>query len=106
VKLVTLDPSWVGAGGDGITTEDGRPVPERSGVGISFNCPCGCDHRAYVAFQNPLDGGPPEVSPGQPTWARKGSTFETLSLTPSILRGEPCQKRWHGFIIDGDVMNA
>jgi hypothetical protein len=99
---VDLEPNWVGAGGEGIT-KDGNPVPPRHGVGITFSCPCGCDLWCYVPFNNPLDGGPP-LEPGRPLWQRTGETFETLTVTPSILRSRDkggCG--WHGFITNGEV---
>lgn len=94
-----LDPHWVGAGGEGITGRDGQPVPARRGVGVSFDCPCGCDSRAYIPFAQPLDGGPPLESK-HPIWDRTGDTFETLTLTPSIQRVGGCA--WHGFIRNGE----
>lgn len=102
VKLAVLNPRWVGAGGEGVSDKDGNPVPERHGVGLSFDCPCGAKCvRGYVAFRNPLDGGEPYISPNQPTWDRTGDTFETLTLKPSIQRMDNC--RWHGFLTDGEM---
>ena len=103
MRLLDLNPRWVGAGGDGIT-QNGEPVPERHGVGVSFDCPCGkCGVRVYVAFTNPLDGGAPYI-PDHPTWERTGDTFETLTLRPSILRVGGCG--WHGFVTDGEIQGA
>lgn len=105
MKLTELDPSFVGMGGDGVTDREGRPVPRREGVALAFDCPLGAScslstptykHRHVVNFANPLDGGPP-VHPT--VWHRTGDTFETLSLTPSILsRQGPGGCGWHGFI--------
>lgn len=70
-------------------------------MGISCDCPCGCNQLLYVPFKNPIDGGPPlEAGFG---WTRTGDTFETLTLTPSILRGG-CG--WHGFITAGQIVKA
>lgn len=101
MRLTDLNPRWVRAGGEGVSNADGSPVPQRTGVGMTFDCPCGCPDRAYVAFANPLDGGPPHISPDQPTWQRTGETFEALTLTPSIQRVGGCQ--WHGFITNGEA---
>jgi hypothetical protein len=106
MRLVDLDPRWVGAGGEGITDRDGHPVPERHGVGVSFECPCGldvgCDRtRVYLAFSNPLDGGAPVINQGQPTWDREGDDFESLTLRPSIARVGGCA--WHGFLTSGEL---
>lgn len=107
VRLVDLGPRWVGAGGEGISNKDGSPVPERHGVGVSFDCPCGsCGVRCYVPFANPLDGGPPHET-AHPHWQRTGETFETLTLTPSLLRSQDkggCG--WHGFVTNGTVTSA
>lgn len=99
-KLVDLHPTWFGSGGAGIT-RDGKPVPEREGIGLMCDCPCGAEHRLAVPFRNPLDGQP--ADPYYATaWQRTGETFETLTLTPSILRSVGkggCG--WHGFLTDG-----
>ena len=101
VKLTDLEPHFIGAGGEGITRADGSPAPERHGVGLMCNCPCGCDRQLYVPFANPLDGGSPiDARQG---WQRTGDTFETLTLTPSILRKGPETCGWHGFVTDGEI---
>lgn len=103
MKLTDLNPRWVGAGGPGISDKDGNPVPAREGVGISFDCPCGCHIRDYVDFTNPLDGGPPHRSDGH-TWQRTGDDFATLTLHPSIKRDRAkggCG--WHGWVKNGEV---
>lgn len=75
---------------------------------MTFTCPCGaCDefHDCYIPFTNPLDGGLPYD--GHPTWQRTGDTFETLTLTPSILRNPTkggCG--WHGYITNGEVLTV
>ena len=104
MQLVDLNPSFVGAGGAGISDRYGNPVPERNGIGIMFDCPCGCEARCYVSFSNPIDGGEPRTNPTEPTWDRTGDTFEALTLRPSILR-TPSKGGcgWPGFITDGKV---
>ena len=108
MRLADLHPEFVGAGGEGVFAADGTPARARFGVGVIFDCPCGrCDdaHQCYVPFANPLDGGPPLVDDvSRALWKRTGETFETLTLTPSILRNRSrggCG--WHGFITDGNV---
>ena len=52
---------------------------------LHFLCPEGhadCQHT--IPFSPGLDGGP--WSSGMAQWARRGDTFETLSLDPSIRR--------------------
>jgi hypothetical protein len=106
MRLVDLNPRWIGAGGEGITLADGSPAPERTGVGVIFNCPCGCGDEGYVPFQNPLDGGLP-LDPNRSVWQRTGETFETLTLTPSILKvRNPSGCGWHGFITNGEAITV
>ena len=86
--LVDLEPRF--------TSEDGRRT------GVSFACPkCG-DHRVFVFVDPPFDPGPPLASP----WKRTGDTFETLTLTPSIVARRPGQTAecWHGFITNGQAV--
>lgn len=102
MRLSELKPKFLGAGGPGVTLH-GQPMPERRGLGVQFDCPCGCGAPCFVPFANPLDGGPQLEAQG---WQRTGETFETLTLTPSILRREPRGCGWHGFIRDGEVIQA
>src|SRR5574341_1186539 len=103
MRLIELHPIWVGAGGPDIRNADGSPVPERYGVGVSFDCPDGCGEHCFIPFENPLDGGPP-IYPERVRWQRTGESFETLTLMPSILRMGGC--RWHGFITNGEIRTA
>lgn len=104
-KLIDMNPRWVGAGGEGISDSDGNPVPERHGIGISFDCPCGGNDRVFCHFQNPLDGGPCSEPHGH-AWYRHGDTFENLTLSPSIQRADPDGCRWHGYVRNGLIVNA
>ncbi len=104
MKLTDLNPKLYGTGGEGVRDADGSPVPRRDGMGILFDCPCGADgERVCIPFANPLDGGPQYGPTG---WRRVGDTFETLTLTPSILRSDPDGCRWHGFITNGEVISV
>lgn len=105
MKLTDLDPRWCSSGGEGVT-RNGQPVPERDGIGVSFDCPCGCDQRCVVLFENPTDGGPRLEGYTKTLWQRTGDTFETLTLTPSILRTPPRGCGWHGFITNGEVISC
>lgn len=101
MRLIDLNPRWIGAGGDGVYSADGTPAKERHGVGVMLDCPDGCDQRLYVPFANPLDGGASLEPRG---WQRAGDTFETLTLRPSVLRSnERGGCGWHGFITNGEV---
>lgn len=93
MRLVDLNPRFLGG------------APDREGVGIEFDCPCGgiCGHSLFVPFENPLDGG---AQYGPTGWKRAGDTFETLTLTPSILRLAPSQCGWHGFVTNGEIITV
>ena len=102
--LRELNAYFLGAGGPGVLLRD--PVtgnlteaPKRDGVGVEFECPCGCESPVYIPFRNPLDGGPAYESGNHPTWERTGETLEDLTLSPSILRLSGC--KWHGYIRQG-----
>jgi hypothetical protein len=109
LRLVDLNPVFVGAGGPGISDADGSPATPRQGVGLMFDCPCGkCeDNPCLIMFRNPLDGGPCFVAGQTPTWQREGDTFETLSTQPSILRN-PAKGGcgWHGYITRGEILTC
>lgn len=107
MKLIDLHPEFLGAGGTGVSDKDGNPVPYRPGVAVEFDCPCGDvseSHRCCVSFANPLDDGPPIHTGKNNGWQRTGETFETLTLDPSIRRIGGCG--WHGFIRNGEIINA
>lgn len=105
MRLIELDPAWVGHGGEGVTDANGNPIPRREGVGVAFDCPCGCGSPLFVPFANPLDGGPPYDK--RCLWNRTGETFETLTLAPSILRSkEKGGCGWHGFVRNGEILKA
>jgi hypothetical protein len=113
MRLTDLNPEWLHGGGEGI----GYRPPGTNGeadidniprytAGVEFDCPCGCGKRRSIPFRNP----PEEGIPGRPSeggWQRTGTTFEDLTLSPSIfakrdkLRPENCG--WHGYVTAGEV---
>lgn len=109
MKLTELKARFIGAGGEGIfnvsANGERTPAPERRGIGVMLDCPCGkCGVDLYVPFHNPLDGGPPVDLHGA-KWNREGDTIETLTLSPSILRTvEKGGCGWHGFIRNGEAV--
>ena len=107
MKLTDLHPYFLGNGGEGVSDADGSPVPYREGVALGCDCPCGaCGQDLCIPFKNPIGGGPP-IYPDGASWQRTGETFETLTLTPSILRNRDkggCG--WHGFITNGEIIAA
>ena len=125
MRLTDLHPRFIGSGGEGVRQRTDRPcaacagagcsdchqsgkeyepAPRREGIGLMLDCPCGNldeGHSLFVPFRNPLDDGPCQYAV---SWQRTGATFDTLTLTPSILRTRSkggCG--WHGFITNGDV---
>ena len=105
MRLIDLNPQWVCHGGEGVSDGHGNPIPLRERVGLSFDCPCGCGTRLPILFTNPPDGPGPVVGIGN-TWERTGEDFETMTLSPSILRREPCPARWHGFVTNGEILTC
>jgi hypothetical protein len=105
MKLTELNPRWVGTGGEGITDKDGKPVPYREKIGISFNCPrCSDSHRVVIEFSNPPDRLASPRSDGH-TWNRSGDTFDNLTLTPSIASLSPdCGA--HFFVTNGEIVSC
>lgn len=104
MRLTSLHPQFISAGGADRRDEDGCPTRRRTGVGIIFDCPCGaCGTLCAVYFDNPLDGGVRWQQEG-PIWHRSGFTYENLTLSPSIFRNrypESCGA--HFWIRDGEV---
>lgn len=103
MKLIDLDPYWVVANSCSNIVVDSDTVPDREGVGVNFDCPCGCGDRCYIPFSNPVDGKGPIVSKHD-QWRRTGETFETLTVRPSIQRTVGC--KWHGFLTDGELKSV
>ncbi len=102
MKLTDLNPRWLYSGLD----DEGDLTADSRRVGVTFDCPCGCSpdgQRVAIEFSNPIEGGAPTRSDGH-TWQRTGETFETLTLSPSILRRRACG--WHGFVTNGEIRTA
>ena len=106
MRLIDLHPTFygAGAGGDAVKDKNGNPVPERHGLGIIFDCPCGCGEPISVPFANPVDGGPKREDEPCQGWQRTGEDFATMTLSPSILRIDGCG--WHGFVRNGEIVRA
>jgi hypothetical protein len=105
VKLIELNPRWI-ADADIVIGGVARHFENRTGMAISFECPCcrGANGvsatRLAVWIANPIDGLPP-TDDAENLWQRTGETFETLSLSPSIDASK--HGHWHGFIQNGEV---
>jgi hypothetical protein len=98
VKLIDLDPRWFSRAGD-------------VRHGISFECPCcvGTDKGTRLAVAIHVDGTNFDPDPsnaqqfatGEHVWNVTGSSFEDLSLTPSVDASK--HGHWHGFITAGEI---
>jgi hypothetical protein len=103
VKLTELKPRWTSP----------HNFPDGWRTGISFLCPKCRNHRVAVTFDVPVLPDPmSDMERGcwadvlkhytHNVWKRQGSTFETLTLAPSIdWSGSGC---WHGIINQGEVV--
>lgn len=110
MKLTELNPRWV----------DGHP--DRKGIAVEFDCPGPCcagkpsiapafhdpgegttkKQRLYVRLARPLDGGAVfNLHPGCTAWDHSGTTFDDLTLMPSV--DASGFGHWHGFITNGEV---
>lgn len=111
--LSELDPEWIW---------DWDPVgvdaPSNGRIiGVKFTCPVDDGdgphregHSVAVLFSNPPDGGPAHPPDGDmigdndgKRWAREGSTFEDLSIEPSIDCTRSDAHCWHGRVRRGKV---
>jgi hypothetical protein len=101
VRLNDLVPRWVGERGANGHWDGHLYIydTERSGMGITFDCPLHLKHRLAVMFANPIDGGTPMTDHN--LWQRTGETFDDLTLSPSIDASQ--HGCWHGFITNGEV---
>lgn len=105
MKLTDLNPEWLHGGGEGITHgPTGEPVP-RYTAGVEFDCPCGCGKRRAITWRNPPEPNIPGAGRADRGWTRTGTTFEDLTLSPSIwakrdaARPDNCD--WHGYLENG-----
>ena len=100
MRLTELNPRWA-MDADIVVGGQTRHDDDRHGMAITFDCPHCRTERLAVFFANPLDGKPPTDAPGY-LWHREGSTFEDLTLTPSVDASD--HGHWHGFIRNGDIL--
>lgn len=103
-SLRALDPAWIEIGG--------------RVVGVRFSCPV-CSswganlvgaHMVGALFANPPDGGAAQPDDERAhanhsgrRWSRSGSTFDDLTISPSIDLTRTAPGEWHGFVVAGQV---
>lgn len=98
-RLTDLNPRWAAdadimLGGHLVHDED------RHGMAVTFDCPCCRKTRLGVWFSNPIDGKA-ATDDASHLWQRSGTTFDDLTLTPSI--DASAHGHWHGFITVGEA---
>ena len=78
---------------------------------LTFDCPHCRTQRLAVYFKPAIDPEGlqkryewPEPNPGVLKWQRKGDTFETLTLEPSV--NFDSTGHWHGSIVNGEMIPA
>lgn len=105
-RLIDCNPRWISGRYNTSSTADYTN-------GVHFDCPEGhegCSH--MIPFTPALDGTPAaSFYPSGTQWQQTGDTFETLTLTPSILMRptvttegrviDPCA--FHGFVTNGEI---
>lgn len=126
MKLIELNPRWwnePGRFGQGVLFRcpccTAKPILPGKAPCLYNNPQCA---DLAIAFSNPLDGGEvfpinkqailwaalkwnvgdathPAIIPPGVHWTRKGDTFETLSISPSV--DASASGHWHGFVTDG-----
>lgn len=104
MKLNDLDPRWCI---DADIVLGGRVAHDenRIGMGLSFACPC-CvgtprETRLALFVSNPVDGKPPADGCAA-LWRRAGTSFDDLTLSPSI--DASAHGHWHGFVTHGEIV--
>lgn len=107
MRLTDLDPKWISLGAE---------VSGDDHLGITFRCPhCQPGKRGEttflgVFFKEPVDpNNHPDIEwptymlqhPERAYWHRTGTTFDDLTLSPSV--DASAHGHWHGFIENGEV---
>jgi hypothetical protein len=100
MRLAELNPRW-GIDADIVIGGTSQRFDNRTGMAVTFDCPCCRKTRLAVWFANPVDGGPP-TDDATNLWQRAGDTFDSLTLTPSVDASE--HGHWHGFVTNGDCL--
>lgn len=123
MRLSELEPNFVRYACEPASSYHGRPLPDgtmqwggfdtdifypmdsaEGADGISFECPACRQHSIHIYFRgsNVPDRLGKDSQGNTVRWDRvKGSTYDDLTLQPSILVKFPCG--WHGYITDGEV---
>lgn len=108
MRLTDLEPEWVRASG---SNSLGYSSDFTQAQGLIFACPfCFRKNGGLVGTHMVLiwfagRGAPDECEP-LPRWTiADGSSFENLTVTPSInLQTNGRTEEWHGWITDGEII--
>lgn len=109
MRLTELEPEWLTYVSDDRRQRWGDALNPAEAHGIWFLCPA-CfatnggpvgTHGVVCWFRGRV---PDSASPGPGRWTIEGSSFENLTLAPSIQLLSGCA--WHGFIRNGEATNA
>lgn len=92
MRLVDLEPRWSGAY---------ESTPDAV---VSFLCPVCRKHRIDIPITPTRNGA--ALYPGGVHWRRTGEDFESMTLSPSIAHDAGNGCKWHGFIRNGEIVNA
>lgn len=98
MRLTALNPRWIGDAGARVGMTFDAPGVERTNPLIGY--------RVCVFFDPPIGDAKPYAGAHR----RTGDTFETISISPSILttcadpdNPEKPHWSWHGFVTNGEV---
>jgi hypothetical protein len=104
MRLTDLNPKW-------ILPTSLWSSPDPYYVAIKFDCPHCRTQRLVCFFEPPIDPsglkakyGWSEFDKDKPKWKRRGDTFETLTLEPSV--NFDSTGHFHGHITNGEVISA
>lgn len=124
MRLVDLEPRWI-AGYDASARSmrehtdvrqasdtggrDITPITIQQAQGVMFLCPvCFLKNGGPIGTEHVLcwfkdRGIPPDALPGPGRWTATGTSFEDLTLSPSV---DVDKGHWHGFIQGGEIVGG
>lgn len=104
MKLTDLEPEWLH---DSVLHPDVLTIENAQGV--MFACPtCFKKNGGLVGTESILcwfrgRGVPDDKFPGPGRWTPSGTSFEDLTLTPSV---NVANEHWHGWVQNGQIVGG